>query len=108
MLTNLCRRCYCCAAEEKDLPKVLAGWGDWVGRPGLAPRKKQSAFEKELEAKRAKRRANRKPRQDDVAILRHVLINEKKNRKAEKYTSKGVPQHGYIWWVGLGVRSFNS
>ena len=68
VLTNLCRRCYCCAAEEKDLPKVLAGWGDWVGGAGVQPRKKQSAFEKEQrEAKRAKRRANRKPRQDEEA-----------------------------------------
>ena len=44
----------------------MAGWGDWVGGAGVKPRKKQSAFEKEQrEAKRAKRRANRKPRQDD-------------------------------------------
>lgn len=84
---------YACArtSEEESEPKALAGWGDWVGA-GVKPRKKPSAFERELEAKRAARRANRKPRQDDG--LRHVLINEKLNHKADKYMVAGVP-HGF-------------
>lgn len=77
--------------EEKDLPKVLKGWGDWTGA-GVKARKRPSAFEKELEAKRAARRAARKPRRDDG--LRHVLINEKKNRKTAKYESTSIP-HGF-------------
>lgn len=76
---------------EKDLPKVMKGWGEWTGQ-GVKKRKRPTAFELALEAKKAARRANRKPRQDDG--LRHVLINEKKNWKTMKYEANSVP-HGF-------------
>ena len=80
---------------EKALPKALTGWGDWTGK-GVKPSKRPSSFMKDLESKRKAFIASRKKRADDG--LRHVLINEKKNKKAAVFEASSVP-------FGFGNRS---
>eukprot|EP01044_Picomonas_judraskeda_P006234 COSAG03_NODE_614_length_6711_cov_6.683757_2_plen_746_part_00 len=75
-------------ALEKDMPKVLSGWGAWTGK-GVKASKRPSQFALDLEAKRKKLLAQRKARSDDG--LRHVLINEKKNKKAGVFEATSVP-----------------
>jgi U3 small nucleolar RNA-associated protein 14 len=75
-------------ALEKDMPKELSGWGSWTGK-GVKTSKRPSQFARDLEAKRKKLIAERKARSDDG--LRHVLINEKKNKKAAVFEASSVP-----------------
>eukprot|EP01047_Picozoa_sp_COSAG01_P060214 COSAG01_NODE_7347_length_3242_cov_3.487432_3_plen_456_part_01 len=80
---------------EKALPKALTGWGAWTGK-GVKPSKRPSPFMKDLESKPKALIASRKKRADDG--LRHVLINEKKNKKAAVFEASSVP-------FGFGNRS---
>jgi len=73
--------------EDLDLV-VLPGWNMWGGE-GAKPPKKLPKFilkkQKELEEKLA----NAPPRKD--AKLQHVIINEKRDKKAAKFTTTEVP-----------------
>ncbi|KAK2965173.1 hypothetical protein RJ640_019928 [Escallonia rubra] len=71
--------------EENPIPEkpvVLPGWGFWPGQERKRGRKKYDPAEE-------KRKEDLKKRKD--AHLRHVIISEKLDKKAEKLHSKTVP-----------------
>ncbi|KAI2607998.1 small-subunit processome [Hypoxylon sp. NC1633] len=80
------------AAEEEDDDKVvdntLPGWGSWVG-DGVSNREKkrhQGRFLTKVEG------VKRKDRKD--AKMKHVIINEKRTKKNDKYLASQLP-HPY-------------
>lgn len=81
--------------DENDVEKeystlTMPGWGEWAGN-GVKPSKRREKMIAEMEFKKAKKeRELLKNRKD--AKLKHVLINQKKNKKFEsQYTLEEVP-----------------
>lgn len=73
---------------EQDEPKEqtelrVPGWGSWAGEGAALPRKRKARPAPQQEEKQRKKRA------DDG--LAHVIINERKDKKALKYTVASVP-----------------
>ncbi|GAA5938943.1 uncharacterized protein JCM15063_004371 [Sporobolomyces koalae] len=71
---------------ERDAPReednTLPGWGSWAGK-GAKKNKNQKKFVKKIAGIDASQRKD--------AGLNHVIINEKKDKKASKYMLKDLP-----------------
>merc|ERR1712196_465843 len=79
--------------RAKDEPLQEPGWGSWTG-VGVTVSKKQERRRKRQELKRKQERAKRRrktaaKRKD--AKLKHVIISEKRNKKAATYQVATVP-----------------
>jgi U3 small nucleolar RNA-associated protein 14 len=82
------------AAVEREAPReedtTLAGWGSWGGK-GV----KSSGASRRRDAERRKRNtrtiAGLAPEARKDAKMEHVIINERKDKKADKYRAKDVP-----------------
>ena len=67
----------------------LPGWGDWGGL-GAHPSRRQQQRQLEAAAAREQMLAAAAARRKDAA-LRNVIISEKRDKKAAKFTTAGVP-----------------
>jgi len=74
------------ALNKDDTPQelpALPGWGSWGGEGAKPPVNKFN------EEKKEKKNKEKKERKDDK--LKHVIINEKRDKKAAKYLTKKLP-----------------
>jgi len=83
------------AAEiEEQLPKgegivVLPGWGGWGGQGTRPSRRMQQLAAQEKKRVEEQRQVALKARKD--AHLKHVIINNRADKKSAKYTTPAVP-----------------
>ena len=74
----------------KPEEKVMSGWGSWAGMGAPAKKKWASKkYNKKKKKQQAEKDAAKEARRD--ADLKHVIINEKRNKRAAKYNVEAVP-----------------
>lgn len=71
--------------EEETLP----GWGDWAGLGARVGKRQLERKRSAAEARREQLEAAAARRQD--AALRHVIVSEKRDKKAARFTVAAVP-----------------
>eukprot|EP00949_MAST-11_sp_MAST-11-sp1_P005207 g5207.t1 len=79
------------SSEGPKVEPVLAGWGDWTGEGIKTSKRKRKNKKKQLMRKAAQKHAQAKkaPRRD--AALKHVIINEKRNKRISQYLVEKTP-----------------